>query len=90
MADKLKMNPPGRLMMQSKKDSYIYTTKSPPEKINYPLKRKFILGVIIIIVPILGLLFAWIGLRLSDQSRQETLEKTMVIADQIILTRHQD
>ena len=61
--------------------------KNISEKISYPLKRKFVVGVIIIIVPILGLLFTWIGFRLSNQSKQETLEKARVIADQIVLTR---
>ncbi len=72
----------------NKKDTRTkYNTKKAPEKINYPLKRKFVFGVVIIIAPILGLLFTWIGFRISDQSRQETIEKARVIADQIILTR---
>lgn len=74
-------------MMQNKKNNNIYTIKNPSEKINYPLKRKFVFGVIIIIVPILGFVFTWIGFRLSNQGKQETLEKARVIADQIILTR---
>ena len=73
--------------MQNKENNDINTIKNPPEKINYPLKRKFVFGVIIIIVPILGLVFTWIGFRLSNQGKQETLEKARVIADQIILTR---
>ena len=73
--------------MQNKKNNDIHTIKNPSEKINYPLKRKFVFGVIIIIVPILGFLFTWIGFRLSNQGKQETLEKARVIADQIILTR---
>jgi len=48
--------------------------KNTSEKISYPLKRKFVVGVIVIIVPILGLLFTWIGFRLSNQSKQETLD----------------
>lgn len=64
-----------------------YTTNSSRDKLNYPLKRKFAFGIILIIVPILGLVFTWIGFRLSDQGRQETLEKARVITDQIILTR---
>ena len=58
-----------------------------PEKINNPLKKKFVLGVILIIVPVLGLVFTWIGFRLSNQGRLETIEKARVIADQIVLTR---
>ncbi|MFH2059297.1 MAG: ATP-binding protein [Pseudomonadota bacterium] len=73
--------------MQNKKGLDFYTTNKSSDKINYPLKRKFVFGVIIIIVPILGLLFTWIGFRLSDQAKLETLEKARVIADQVILTR---
>lgn len=73
--------------MQNKDNTDIHTIKTSPEEINYPLKRKFVFGVIIIIVPILGLLFTWIGFRISNQGKQETLEKARVIADQIILTR---
>ncbi len=73
--------------MQSKKNNVFYNTDETRDKMNYPLKRKFVFGVIIIIVPVLGLLFTWIGFRLSGQARLETLEKARVIADQVILTR---
>lgn len=73
--------------MMDKENTQIYTTNKIRDKINYPLKRKFVFGVTIIIVPILGLLFTWIGFRLSDQGQQETLEKARVIADQVVLTR---
>ena len=67
--------------------SQSYTTESAREKINSPLRRKFVFGVVFIIVPILGLVFTWIGFRISKQGRQETLEKARVVADQIVLTR---
>lgn len=73
--------------MQDKRNIDFYTIKETRGKINYPLKRKFVFGVAVIIVPILGLLFTWIGFRLTDQGRLETLEKARVIADQVILTR---
>jgi signal transduction histidine kinase len=64
-----------------------YTTKPVSEKINSTLKKKFVLGVILIVVPILGLVFTWIGFRIYKQGHQETLEKARVVADQIVLTR---
>ncbi len=73
--------------MQNKKNQTSYTTQTLSQKINYSLKQKFALGIVIIIVPILGLLFTWIGFRISNQGKQETLEKARVIADQIVLTR---
>ena len=51
------------------------------------LNRKFILGVIIIIVPILGLIFVWIEINLIDQAKTHTIEKARVVADNIILLR---
>ncbi len=51
------------------------------------LKRKFVLGVTIIIVPVLGLLFTWLSFKLQDQAKEEALGKARVVADQIILTR---
>ncbi len=73
--------------MKTKTDNLTYTTKKSSSKIIYPLKRKFVFGVVIIIVPILGLLFTWIGFRLADQSKLQTIEKARVIADQVVLTR---
>ena len=54
---------------------------------NYSLKKKFVFGVIVIIVPVLGLLFSWLSLQLHNQAKEETLENARVVTDQIILTR---
>ena len=54
---------------------------------NHSLSKKFIFGVIIIIVPILGLIFTWIGANLIKQAKAQTIEKARVVADTIILTR---
>ena len=54
---------------------------------NHSLSKKFIFGVIIIIVPILGLIFTWIEANLIKQARAQTIEKARVVAATIILTR---
>ncbi len=53
----------------------------------HSLNRKFILGVAIIIIPILGLIFVWIEINLIDQAKIHTIEKARVVADNIILLR---
>ena len=53
----------------------------------HSLNKKFIIGVIVIIVPILGLIFTWIETNLIKQAKAQTLEKARVVADTIILTR---
>ncbi|MCP3901381.1 MAG: DUF3365 domain-containing protein, partial [Desulfobacteraceae bacterium] len=53
----------------------------------HSLNRKFILGVIIIIVPILGFIFVWIERNLTEQAKTHTIDKARVVADNIILLR---
>ena len=53
----------------------------------HSLNKKFIIGVIVIIVPILGLIFTGIAANLIKQAKAQTLEKARVVADTIILTR---
>ena len=55
--------------------------------IKHSLNKKFIIGVIVIIAPILGLIFTWIGANLVKQAKAQTLEKARIVADTIILTR---
>ncbi|MEH0018298.1 MAG: ATP-binding protein [Desulfobacter sp.] len=58
-----------------------------PDRLSGVLKRKFVLGIFIIIVPVLGFLFTWLSVKLQDQAKEEALGKARVVADQIILTR---
>ena len=67
--------------------SHNHTTESLIKKIKSPLKRKFVFGFILIIVPIMGFMFTWLGFRIINQGKQDTLEKARVIADQVVLTR---
>ncbi len=53
----------------------------------HSLNKKFIIGVIVIIAPILGLIFTWMAANLVKQAKAQTLEKARVVADTIILTR---
>lgn len=69
------------------KQYYHHSTNPISGNPNYSLKKKFVFGVIVIIVPVLGLLFSWLSLQLHNQAKEETLEKARVVTDQIILTR---
>lgn len=51
------------------------------------LNRKIILGVVIIIVPILGLIFILVEINLINQAKTNTIEKARVVANNIILIR---
>ncbi len=68
-----------------------HTTNSGqgPEKVRLrgTLKKKFILGIVVIIVPVLGCLFTWLSVKLQGQAMEEAIGKARVVADQIILTR---
>lgn len=54
---------------------------------HHTLNKKIIIGVIVIIAPILGLIFIWIGANLLKQAKDQTLEKARAVSDNIILTR---
>lgn len=77
--------------MQGIQPSSDHTTIQPavpePARLRGALKRKFVLGIVVIIVPVLGLLFTWLSVKLRDQAKEEALAKARVVADQIVLTR---
>ncbi|MCG8634301.1 MAG: ATP-binding protein [Desulfobacterales bacterium] len=77
--------------MQETKPFQNHTTNQGPvpgsDRLSGALKRKFVLGIFIIIVPVLGFLFTWLSVKLQDQAKEEALGKARVVADQIILTR---
>ncbi|HCY85684.1 MAG TPA: hypothetical protein DHV36_11165, partial [Desulfobacteraceae bacterium] len=63
-------------------------TASPDKtRLKGTLKRKFVLGIVVIIVPVLGFLFTWLSVKLQDQAKEDALAKARVVADQVILTR---
>jgi len=66
---------------------YIIERVISNSKMVHSLNRKFIFGVIIIIVPILGFIFIWIEINLIDQAKTHTIDKARVLADNIILLR---
>ena len=51
------------------------------------LNKKIIFGVVIIIVPILGLIFILVEINLINQAKTNTIEKARVVANNIVLIR---
>ena len=56
-------------------------------KVRFSLKEKFLIGIILTVVPVLGLIFAWTGLRNERQATNQVINQARILARQIILTR---
>ena len=48
---------------------------------------KFLLSIILIVVPVLGIIFAWTGIQNEKQAREQVMTQARVLARQVILTR---
>jgi len=48
---------------------------------------KFLLSIILIIVPVIGMIFIWTGIQNEQQAKEQVLTQTRVLSRQIILTR---
>jgi len=56
-------------------------------KIHISLQMKFLLSIILIIVPVLGIIFTWASIQNEKQALEEVLNQARVLSRQIILTR---
>jgi signal transduction histidine kinase len=57
------------------------------EKIRVSLQWKFFLCIVLIIIPILGIIFAWAGIQSEKQSNDQVVNQARILSRQIILTR---
>ena len=57
------------------------------KEIRFSLKEKFLIGIILTVVPVLGLIFAWTGLRNERQATDQVINQARILARQIIMTR---
>jgi signal transduction histidine kinase len=57
------------------------------KKFHLSLQWKFLLIIIFIIVPILGIIFTWTGIQSEKQATEQVLNQARVLARQVILTR---
>ena len=56
-------------------------------RINLSLQSKFFLTIAFIVVPVLGLIFTWTGIRNEGQAVAQVLNQARILARQIVMTR---
>lgn len=56
-------------------------------RVRFSLQRKFILSIVLIIVPVLGVIFTWAGIRGERNATVQVLKQARILSRQIILTR---
>ncbi len=57
------------------------------KKLHLSLQRKFILSIILIIFPVLGIVFTWTWMENKNQAVDQVLNQARILARQVILTR---
>jgi len=57
------------------------------KKLHISLQIKFLLSIILIIVPVLGIIFTWTGIQNEKQAKEQVLTQARVLSRQVILTR---
>lgn len=57
------------------------------EKVKISLKGKFFIGIVLTVVPVLGLIFAWTGIRNENHAKSQIIEQARILARQIVMTR---
>ena len=56
-------------------------------KFKISLKGKFFVGIVLTVVPVLGLIFAWTGIRNEKHAKSQVINQARILARQIIMTR---
>jgi len=57
------------------------------KRLHISLQMKFLLSIILIIVPVLGIIFTWTGIQNEQQAKEQVLTQARVLSRQVILTR---
>lgn len=57
------------------------------KKRKFSLQKKFVLNIVLIVVPILGLMFTWTGLQNEHNTIDQITNQARVLSRQVILTR---
>ena len=57
------------------------------KRLHLSLQMKFLLSIVFIVVPILGLIFVWTGIENENQAKEQVLTQARVLSKQVILTR---
>jgi len=56
-------------------------------RLRLSLRYKFFLSIVFIIVPILGIIFAWVGVRSERNATTQIINQARILARQIVMTR---
>jgi signal transduction histidine kinase len=56
-------------------------------KAKLPIRHKFLLSIVVIVTPILGILFTWMDLRSRDHILDQIVNQARVLSRQVVLTR---
>lgn len=56
-------------------------------RIRVSLKGKFLAGIVITVVPVLGLIFVWTGIRNERHATSQVVNQARILARQIVMTR---
>lgn len=51
------------------------------------LQSKFLLSIVLIIFPVIGVIFAWVGIHNENQAMDQVVDQARILARQVILTR---
>lgn len=54
---------------------------------NLPLYQKFLLGFVLVVVPVMSIVFTWMGLRSQTHTTEQIVNQARVLCRQVILTR---
>lgn len=57
------------------------------KKLRLSLKGKFLIGIVLTVVPVMGLIFAWTGIHNERQATNQVINQARILARQIIMTR---
>lgn len=57
------------------------------KKFKFSLQGKFLLSIVLIIVPVLGIIFTWAGIQNEKNAIEQVLNQARILSKQIILTR---
>ena len=57
------------------------------KKLRVSLQWKFFLCIVLIILPTLGIIFAWAGIQNKNQSDEQVVNQARILARQVVLTR---
>ena len=53
----------------------------------FSLQTKFLLSIILIIIPTLGVIFTWAGIQSEKQATEQAINQARILAKQVVLTR---